>query len=304
MPTPQVDMEHLHDVLKEEVKALGQEAFQLSDYLTMTKSQAINGKCLVEQSPFLHKLLAVNDSLLWNYKDLKEAFGQVCKDFPDLKNAFPVNMRPTLSGKLAEACMTMCTHVRRLKIEQKFQEACKSLSDWQVQKLEALRLALGVEEVATKGRKKQAAAEAKDEDSSSIATQDLLSMDLPSTPGKKRILDCLAEAEEMSPVPARKQNLRELQPKKKPAASPLKRPAAKQKEQQDKLSLNYKKANLYLMTYRKTTAVAVMAKDVGQLLQVIKFKNVNKNKKAAERLMDMLKRGNTLATVLEAKNNL
>ena len=153
MPTPQVDMEHLHDVLKEEVKALGQEAFQLSDYLTMTKSQAINGKCLVEQSPFLHKLLAVNDSLLWNYKDLKEAFGQVCKDFPDLKNAFPVNMRPTLSGKLAEACMTMCTHVRRLKIEQKFQEACKSLSDWQVQKLEALRLALGVEEVATKGRK-------------------------------------------------------------------------------------------------------------------------------------------------------
>ena len=129
-------------------------------------------------------------------------------------------------------------------------------------------------------------------------------MDLPSTPGKKRKSKCLAEAEEVSPVPARKQNLRELQALKKPAARPFKRPAAKQKEQQDKLSLNYKKANLYLMTYKKTTAVAVVAKNVGQLLQVVKFKDVNKNKKAAERLMGMLQRGSTLATVLEAKNNL
>ena len=58
------------------------------------------------------------------------------------------------------------------------------------------------------------------------------------------------------------------------------------------------------MTYKKATAVAVVAKNVGQLLQVVKFKDVNKNKKAAERLMGMLQRGSTLATVLEAKNNL
>ena len=308
MPTPQVDMEHLLDVLKEQVRTLGQaDAFQLGDYLVISKAQAISGKSLVEQSTFVHKLLGLNDSLLFNYKDLKDAFGEVCKNFPDLQNSFPVGMRPSLSGKLAEACMTMCTHVRRLKIDQKFQEACKSLSDWQVQKLEAMRLALGVEQQETKGssRREEAAQGAKDEDSnSSIATQDLLSMDLPSTPGKKRKSKCLAEAEEVSPVPARKQNLRELQALKKPAARPFKRPAAKQKEQQDKLSFNYKKANLYLMTYKKTTAVAVVAKNVGQLLQVVKFKDVNKNKKAAERLMGMLQRGSTLATVLEAKNNL
>ena len=44
MPTPQVDMEHLLDVLKEQVRTLGQaDAFQLGDYLVISKVQAISG---------------------------------------------------------------------------------------------------------------------------------------------------------------------------------------------------------------------------------------------------------------------
>ena len=113
MPTPQVDLEHMVDLLKEEVRTVGvSEAFQLKEYHNMAKSQAANGAALVAQSHLIQKLMGLNDTLLFNYKDLKECFGQVCKDFPELKMSFPVEMRPVLSGKLAEACMTMCTHMR------------------------------------------------------------------------------------------------------------------------------------------------------------------------------------------------
>ena len=82
LPTPKIDMEHLVDVLKEQVRILGvSEAFQLKEYLNMQKSQAINGKALVSLKQFLNKLLALNESLLFNYKDLKEGFTQVIKDF-------------------------------------------------------------------------------------------------------------------------------------------------------------------------------------------------------------------------------
>ena len=43
---------------------------------------------------------------------------------------------------------------------------------------------------------------------------------------------------------------------------------------------------------------------LGNCCRLSKFLDVTKNKKAAERLMGMLQRGTTLATVLEAKNNL
>ena len=125
----------------EEVRTVGvSEAFQLKEYHNMAKSQAANGAALVAQSHLIQKLMGLNDTLLFNYKDLKECFGQVCKDFPQLKMSFPVEMRPVLSGKLAEACMTMCTHMRRLtNSEMNFQEACRGLSDWQVRKLDESR---------------------------------------------------------------------------------------------------------------------------------------------------------------------
>ena len=132
MPTPKLELEHLVDVLIAQVKKLGTTgAFQMGTYMQMTKSQAVHGGGLVAMDDLITKLMAVNDSLLFNYKDLKAAYSQVCKTYPAVKDSFSVEMRPTLSGKLAEATMTLCTHVRRLRIEQKFQEACRNLSDWQ-----------------------------------------------------------------------------------------------------------------------------------------------------------------------------
>ena len=43
--------------------------------------------------------------------------------------------------------------------------------------------------------------------------------------------------------------------------------------------------------YNKTTAVAVVAETVGQLFQVVTFKDVKKNEKAAKKLMGMLQNG-------------
>ena len=142
-PTPVIDMEHLVDILKEQVKKLGaSSAFQVGVYLTMSKTQAINALGLLAQDNFILKLMDVNEVLVFNYKDLKGAFTEVCKAYPGVKESFPLEMRGGLAGKLAEATMTMCTHVRRLKDEQKFAEASRSLSDWQVQALERLRVNL------------------------------------------------------------------------------------------------------------------------------------------------------------------
>ena len=278
LPTPKIDMEHLVDVLKEQMRILGvSEAFQLKEYLNMQKSQAINGKALVSLKQFLNKLLALNESLLFNYKDLKEGFSQVIKDFPDLKMSFSIELRPILSGKLAEACMSMCTHMRRLRMEQKFVEACKNLSDWQAKELEELRAAVVDQgEPMLRSVKAAAAEEEEEEETASVATEELLARDIPSTPGKRKKNDLLEAALEESPVPARKQSLKMLHPLKKPAAKLMKKPSAsvkktqvKKTEENEKTSLDYKEKSLHLMPYRKTTAVAWVAKGVGQLFQRI-----------------------------------
>ena len=132
MPTPSLDLVHLVDVLMSQVRHLGvSSAFQFGVYMHLGKTQAIDGAGLVAQESFLKALLDVNETLLFNYSDLKEGYSKVCKEFSELKESFSVDMRATLTGKLAAATMTLCTHMRRLKIGQKFQEATKNLSDWQ-----------------------------------------------------------------------------------------------------------------------------------------------------------------------------
>ena len=104
--TPTIDMEHLEDLLKDQVRREGHsQAFQFGKYLSISKTQAIHAGALLAQEDFLLKLMAVNDGLLFNYKDLKEG-----RAFPGLKECFDMEMRPTLAGKLAESTMTMCTH--------------------------------------------------------------------------------------------------------------------------------------------------------------------------------------------------
>ena len=139
------------------------------------------------------------------------------------------------------------------------------------------------------------------------STQELLEKEMPATPEKAS--DCLLEdALGVSPVPARKQNLKMEIGFKKPAAAKVsKKPAGKAslvKPGLDKRNLDYKGKSLRIMVYYKTTAVAVVAETVGQLFQVVSFKDVKKNEKAARKLMQMLKNPASLDTVLAEKKKL
>ena len=81
-PTPTIDMEHLVDILKDQVKKLGaSNAFQLGVYMTMSKTQAINATGLLAQESFILKLMDVNEVLVFNYKDLKAGYTEVCKTY-------------------------------------------------------------------------------------------------------------------------------------------------------------------------------------------------------------------------------
>ena len=267
-PTPVIDMEHLVDILKEEVKKVGaSSAFQLGAYLTMSKAQGINALGLLAQENFIVKLMDVNEVLVFNYKDLKAAF----------------------------------TEVRRLKDEQKFAEASRCLCDWQLQALQRLRLNLpgqagGSKQSSGKAKKAKAVTSESEKGEELPSTQELLGKEMPGTPEKAS--DCLLEdALCASPVPARKQNLKVEIGFKKPAAAKVsKKPAGKGslvKSGLDKRNLDYKGKNLRIMVYYKTTAVAVVAE-----------KDAKKNEKAARKLMQMLKNGASLDTVLAEKQKL
>ena len=310
-PTPTIDMEHLVDILKDQVKKLGaSNAFQLGVYMTMSKTQAINATGLLAQESFILKLMDVNEVLVFNYKDLKAGYTEVCKTYPELKDSFLLDMRVALAGKLAEATMTMLTHVRRLKDEVKFVEASRCLSDWQLQALQRIRLNLPGEAGGSKqpsGKKAKTVASESEEGEGLPSTQELLEKEMPGTPDKHS--ECLLEdALGVSPVPARKQNLRQKMGLKKPAAAKVcKKPASKGdlvKSGLDKRNLDYKGKKLRTMVYNKTTAVAVVAETVGQLFQVVTFKDVKKNEKAARKLMGMLQNGASLDTVLAEKKKL
>ena len=112
----------------------------------------------------------------------------------------------------------------------------------------------------------------------------------------------------VSPVPARKQNLKAKMDLKKPAAAKAcKKPASKGdlvKSGLGKRNLDYRGKKLRIMVYYNTTAVAVVAETVGQLFQVVTIKDVKKNEKAARKLMGMLQNGASLDTVLAEKKKL
>ena len=137
-----------------------------------------------------------------------------------------------MAGQLAEATMTMLTHVRRLKDEVKFVEASRCLSDRQLQALQRIRLNLpgeagGSKQPSEKAKKAKTVASEPEEGEELPSAQELLEKEMPGTPGKHA--ECLLEdALGVPPVPARKQNLRQKMGLKKPAAvKACKKPASK-----------------------------------------------------------------------------
>lgn len=159
--TDEVDMEHLTDVLLQEAKKVSlEDAFQFGKYDHLQKQQAISGRDLACQLPFLEELQKVSENLLFKYVDLKAAFTNVAGKHPQTLSRFPTAAKELQPGKFSEKVMTMCTHARRLKVKKKIQEACKGLPDYYVSKLDQLKSLLTQDGAAAATPEKTAAAAA------------------------------------------------------------------------------------------------------------------------------------------------
>ena len=135
-------MEHLQDVLLAEGKRSGMDgAFNFGSYnvFKLTKQQAISGRDLACQCEFLEELKECSDRLLLKYINLKDAFTMVLRKHRVILARFDMAEREYKAGHFAKTVMTLCTHVRRLKDEKKFREACRGLPSFSVAKLHRLR---------------------------------------------------------------------------------------------------------------------------------------------------------------------
>ena len=305
--TDEVDMEHLTDVLLQEAKKVSlEDAFQFGKYDHLQKQQAISGRDLACQLPFLEELQKVSENLLFKYVDLKAAFTNVAGKHPQTLSRFPTAARELQPGKFSEKVMTMCTHARRLKVKKKIQEACKGLPDYYVSKLEQLKSLLTQDGAAAATPEKTAAAAATPEKKTKAGEksmakgpswQEILEMEIPPSQESATGLGALEE----SPVPPRKQVLK----------AAMKRPAGKleapkvMKKPSTQQPLAQKKA-WFLMPYneKKKWAVAVREKGGKQVVAVSKFHDKKKNWAGAAQLLKMLQAGKPYDEVIQAKERL
>ncbi|CAE7902613.1 unnamed protein product, partial [Symbiodinium sp. KB8] len=161
-------------------------------------------------------------------------------------------------------------------------------------------------------------------DEGSIAdTQFCLEMEIPCTQetdgSEINLSDLRQEADALSPVPARKKNVKKCLEKEGPTKSlkamkvmkamkatktikamkVCRKPAAAVEQ-------CYRDQKLFLMPYKKhpNKPVAIRVQGGKQLLQVSRFGSVKENSKHAARLLKKLKSGCSLQQVLEMKKNL
>ncbi|CAK9030434.1 Uncharacterized protein SCF082_LOCUS19209 [Durusdinium trenchii] len=227
---PEVDLNHLADSLVCHVKAVGlQGAFALGKYLNLERQQAVVGQDLVDLLPLIKSLCKVEPSLQFKYSDLSEVLKQILKDFPGIKDSFPLSMQGTLWKTLADALLVVRNHCRRIgRDKAKYLEAGKKLSHFQLEKLEEIWAFFN--EPAGQGSSPRKVGKKVVSPAKSIATDDFLKeFEVPATQDS-----LLGEAENVMPVPTRKRALRQTMAR--PAASekklgkkPEARPAASKK---------------------------------------------------------------------------
>ena len=222
---PGTDLDHLFDVIKECHRS---GCLHFRSYENVSKAQAILGKDMVGLLPLLKALMGVQPSLMFKYMDLKEVYKRLNSQFPELKSQYPVQDQHHLSSKMADCTMTVCTHARRLKDDNRFKEACRSLSDWQVERLQQVRDMLAEGELDEKGggsKEKAKVPMPVESDAASVDTLEALELEVPATQ------DTLSEAEDSHlkraaekavPVPSRKQGIkRSIEKSKKASLKPL-----------------------------------------------------------------------------------
>ena len=211
--------------------------------------------------------------------------------------------------------MTLLTHTRRLRDEQKFREACRGLPNFYISKLQELRglvmeeepNMLPVAKAGKPGKVEEALTpqgeKKKTSSSQSCGWREIMDMEIPATQSASEAepaLEEMATDEEglgalgESPVPPRKRDLKAKMKKTVSAKSPMKKPAGMLKKPAAVLKKPAARPGQawFLMPYneKKKWAVAVREKGGHQLLVVSKFGNKKENMEAAGKLLKMLEK--------------
>ena len=293
---PAVDQAHLEDSLLEHVKKMGvQSAFAMGKYAKLDVQQAVVGEDLVRLLPLVKRLQTVQPTLEYKYSDLELAAKEVLRQFPDLKENWPLPQQASLSKTLAHCLLVLCKHCRRVGTNKtKYLEASRNLTQQQLERMEEIWWWFNEREEREQAHPVEASP------AKSAKTEDLLEeYQIPPTQ-ESVASSLLEEAEKAEPVPVRKRALREAM--KKPSSS-LKRPAAapeamakkKAKGLGDDFVLKEEQA-VHFMTY-KTGAVALRISGGQQLLQVLSHKGPKQSNELAQKALSKLKAGEPLGQV-------
>ena len=170
-PVPEIDDEHLLDTCLSHVRKLGETgAFALGKYLKTEVTHAVRGAALADLlylleefhkvSPTLKSCFTqvLSPSLEFKYSTLKSCFAQVLQQFPGIEEKLPVSEQGDVAKALSDAILVVCNHARRISRDKgKFEEACKNLTSFQVEKLEAIRNLADQKKEETKDEQKPGA---------------------------------------------------------------------------------------------------------------------------------------------------
>lgn len=345
--TPEVDAELLADTLQKVIQTEGvQGAFNFGCYHGAEKSMTIQGPVLSTHKNFLGSLARVEPTLTFKYSMLKSILNGLLKKFPDVRSRWPIHLHEHVGGDLAVSIMTLCTHARRLKNEEKFRQACSKCTEIQIQDLIAIRSFANDDpedeeqhpqiplplDYRRFGRSTSCDPKSSQSNADDLPnTQEILDEQVPETPTDPctplkgpcspkpcGTPDLLKDAQAVSPIPSRKQEIRNvINLMKKPAAakdnckkkpstsrsSPSTSSMSRSRSTGSK-SFNPATDELHLMTY-PTGAVAIRVKNGMQLIQFkIPGYDWKQNKKVAEVYMKKLMDGIPLQEVMIQKDNL
>ena len=145
----EVDREHLGDILKQYCQWAGPcEAYSFEPYGTRIQRQsAVAGSVLSKHLHFLERISEASSSLRFKYSDLKAEVAKTVDHFPSIRQHRPQAVNQNFAADVAATIMIMCSHVRRLKDERKYQEATSKCTEKEISNLAKLReLALDIEQ--------------------------------------------------------------------------------------------------------------------------------------------------------------
>ena len=328
-PVPQIDDEHLLDTCMSHVKKHGEAAaFALGPYFKLEASQAVKGVALGDNQHLLAELWKVSPTLEFKYSSLKACFTQVLREYPGIKEKWPASEQGEVVKQLSDGILVMCNHARRISRDKsKHAEACRKLTSFQVEKLEAIRELVNKKKepeekpnlpVLTPSKGKQKKKSVQPSPGSSVKTDGTLAalqeLEIPATQESLEEEDPLLEsAQKAKPVPNRKASLREEVAQtrglkrpassfglgKKPAMKSQEKPMKSSKKKFEPFSNNFKLTTeeLKLMPYQKLGSCALRIQNGRQLIQVVSPHGFEESKQLALEMKKMFEKGKSLGEV-------